>query len=51
MNLIGRKNEIAMELASTYNKGVVTATDTCSGRIGKVYALSKARPLRSFSEI
>jgi len=40
MHRISRKNEIAMELAKKYGKGLVAATDTHSGMIGKVYTIA-----------
>lgn len=48
MNLIGRKNEITMELAFKYGKGLVAATDTHSGRIGRVYTLARGDTFTEF---
>jgi len=48
MNLIARKNELTMELASKHNKGLISATDTHSGRIGNVFTLAKGYTFAEF---
>ncbi len=36
-----RKNEIVVELAQKFEKGLTATTDTHSGRVGEIYTLSK----------
>lgn len=48
MHRVRRKNEIIMELARRYGKGLIASTDTHSGRIGQAYTLSRGRNFREF---
>lgn len=48
MHRIRRKNEIAMELARKYGKGLVAATDTHSGMIGKIYTIAQGDTFGEF---
>jgi predicted metal-dependent phosphoesterase TrpH len=48
MNLVDRKNEIVMMLASRYGKGLAASTDCHSGELGKVYTLSQGNNFREF---
>jgi hypothetical protein len=48
MHRVRRKNEIIMELAGRYGKGLIASTDTHSGRIGQAYTLSRGRNFREF---
>lgn len=48
MHRVQRKNEIIMELAKRYGKGLIASTDTHSGRIGQAYTLSKGENFRDF---
>jgi predicted metal-dependent phosphoesterase TrpH len=48
MHRVRRKNEIIMELARRYGKGLIASTDTHSGRIGEAYTLSRGRNFREF---
>jgi predicted metal-dependent phosphoesterase TrpH len=48
MHRIRRKNEITMELAARYGKGLVASTDTHSGMIGQIYTLAKGESFREF---
>jgi predicted metal-dependent phosphoesterase TrpH len=48
MHRVRRKNEIIMELAARYGKGLVAATDTHSGMIGQAFTLSRGKSFREF---
>jgi predicted metal-dependent phosphoesterase TrpH len=48
MHRIRRKNEIIMELARRYEKGLIASTDTHSGMIGHAYTLSKGNDFKEF---
>ncbi|MDD2834571.1 MAG: PHP domain-containing protein [Methanothrix sp.] len=48
MHRVRRKNEIIMELAGRYGKGLIASTDTHSGRIGQAYTLSRGRNFREY---
>lgn len=48
MHRIRRQNEIVMELAKRFKKGLIASTDTHSGMIGQAYTLSKGRSFREF---
>lgn len=48
MHRIRRKNEIIMELARRYEKGLIASTDTHSGMIGHAYTLSKGTDFKEF---
>jgi predicted metal-dependent phosphoesterase TrpH len=48
MHRIRRKNEIIMELAKRYGKGLIASTDTHSGMIGQAYTLSKGNNFQEF---
>jgi predicted metal-dependent phosphoesterase TrpH len=41
-------NELVMELASKYNRGLVASTDTHLGTVGKIYTLSRGETFREF---
>jgi predicted metal-dependent phosphoesterase TrpH len=48
MHRIRRKNEITMELARKYGKGLIASTDTHSGMIGQAYTLSLGKIFKEF---
>ena len=48
MHRVRRKNEMIMELARRYGKGLIASTDTHSGRIGQAYTLSRGKNFREF---
>jgi len=48
MYRIKRKNEIAIELSKRFGRGLVAATDTHSGQIGKCYTLSQGDDFRDY---
>jgi len=48
MHRVRRKNEIIMELARRYGKGLIASTDTHSGMIGQTYTLSRGKNFREF---
>lgn len=48
MHRIRRKNELTVELAHRYGKGLVAATDTHSGNIGRIYTLSRGETFREY---
>jgi len=48
MHRIRRKNEIIMELARRYEKGLIASTDTHSGMIGHAYTLSRGNDFKEF---
>ena len=48
MHRLQRKNEIVMELAKRYKKGIVATTDTHSGMIGQAFTLSRGKNFREF---
>lgn len=48
MHRLQRKNEIVMELAKRYKKGLVATTDTHSGMIGQAFTLSRGKNFREF---
>jgi hypothetical protein len=48
MHRIMRKNEITMELAARYGRGLVASTDTHSGMIGQIYTLARGESFREF---
>ena len=48
MHRVRRKNEIVMELARRYGKGLIASTDTHSGMIGQAYTLSRGKNFREF---
>lgn len=48
MHRVQRKNEIIMELARRFEKGLVACTDTHSGMMGQAYTLSLGESFREF---
>lgn len=48
MYRIHRKNELVMNIARKYNRGLVASTDTHSGSIGKVYTLSRGDTFKEY---
>jgi predicted metal-dependent phosphoesterase TrpH len=48
MHRVQRKNEIIMDLANRYEKGLIACTDTHSGMIGQAYTLSRGESFREF---
>ncbi len=48
MHRIDRKNQLVMEMARKYNKGLVATTDTHSGMVGKIYTIAKGETFREF---
>ncbi len=48
MHRIDRKNQLVMEMARKFNLGLVAATDTHSGMVGKVYTIAKGETFREF---
>jgi predicted metal-dependent phosphoesterase TrpH len=48
MHRVRRKNEIIMELARRYGKGLIASTDTHSGMIGETYTLSRGKNFKEF---
>jgi len=48
MYRINRKNELVMNIARKYNRGLVASTDTHSGSIGKVYTLSRGDTFKEY---
>jgi len=48
MHRIKRKNEIAVELAERFGKGLIAATDTHSGAVGDIYTLARGESFREF---
>jgi len=50
MHRAQRKNEITMELAKRYRKGLSASTDSHSGDVGLVYTLSHGDSFREFFE-
>jgi len=48
MHQIRRKNELTIELARRYEKGLVAATDTHSGNVGKIFTLAKGDTFREY---
>lgn len=48
MHRVRRENELVVELARKYKKGLIASTDTHSGMIGKAYTLSKGEDFRDF---
>jgi predicted metal-dependent phosphoesterase TrpH len=45
---VRKKNEMIMELARRYGKGLIASTDTHSGMIGQAYTLSKGKNFKEF---
>jgi predicted metal-dependent phosphoesterase TrpH len=48
MHRIDRKNQLVMEMARKFNRGLVAATDTHSGMVGKIYTIAKGETFREF---
>lgn len=48
MHRVRRKNEITMELARKYGKGIIASTDTHSGMIGQAYTISRGETFKEF---
>lgn len=48
MHRIDRKNQLVMEMARKFNRGLVAATDTHSGMVGKIYTIAKRETFREF---
>ncbi len=48
MHRIDRKNQLVMEMARKFNRGLVATTDTHSGMVGKVYTIAKGETFREF---
>ncbi|HET8687993.1 MAG TPA: PHP domain-containing protein [Methanosarcina sp.] len=48
MNELKQKNELTIALAEKLGKGIAAATDTHSGRLGKVYTLAKGDDFKEF---
>jgi len=48
MHRVRRKNEMIMELAQRYGKGLIASTDTHSGMIGQAYTLSRGKNFKEF---
>ena len=47
---LNRKNEIVMELAKRYRKGLAASTDSHSGELGAIYTLARGDCFREFFE-
>jgi len=50
MHRIDRKNQLVTGMAMKYNRGLVAATDTHSGMVGKIYTIAKGDTFREFFE-
>jgi predicted metal-dependent phosphoesterase TrpH len=50
MQRVNRKNEIVIELAKRYRKGLAASTDSHSGGLGAIYTLARGDCFRDFFE-
>lgn len=48
MHRIDRKNQLVMEMSRKFNRGLVAATDTHSGMVGKIYTIARGDTFREF---
>jgi len=48
MHRVRRKNEMIMDLARKYGKGLIATTDTHSGMIGEAYTISQGENFKEF---